>query len=69
MTDITLTVDGMSCQHCVKAVTDALRALPGVSNIAVDLPTGKVTLSHDAAQSPQDALRQAIQEQGFDVVA
>ena len=37
----TLTVKGMSCNHCKQAVTQALEALPGVSDVNVDLEKGR----------------------------
>ena len=39
----TLTVKGMSCNHCKQAVTQALEALPGVSDVNVDLEKGEAT--------------------------
>ena len=34
-------VKGMSCEHCVAAVTKAVAGLPGVSNVEVDLASGR----------------------------
>jgi copper chaperone len=62
-----LTVDGMSCEHCVKAVKGAAEAIPGVSNAAVDLAAKTVTVEHDPGVSV-DALKAAIEEQGYDVI-
>ena len=42
MQTVTLTVEGMSCNHCVGAIKDGLTSLPGVEEVAVDLATGKV---------------------------
>ena len=39
----TLTVKGMSCNHCKQAVTQALEALPGVSDVNVNLEKGEAT--------------------------
>ena len=39
----TLTVKGMSCNHCKQAVTQALEALPGVTDVNVDLHKGEAT--------------------------
>ena len=41
-----ITVKGMSCGHCAAAVTKALGALPGVSQVQVDLATGRVTFEN-----------------------
>ena len=45
MNETTYDVNGLSCQHCVNAVTGQLTKLPGVTGVDVDLDTGKVTLS------------------------
>lgn len=37
---IELNLSGLSCQHCVKAVTEAIRAVPGVESVEVDLARG-----------------------------
>jgi len=67
MDNITLNVSGMSCEHCVKAVNNALSAISGVKNIAVSLKDGKVSFSHDPAQAPLDAIKAAITEEGYEV--
>ena len=63
-----LKVDGMSCEHCVKAVTSAAGALPGVSGVSVDLAGKTVTVEHDPAQSPLAAISAAIEEEGYVIV-
>jgi copper chaperone len=64
-----LRVDGMSCEHCVKAITKAVGGLPGVSSVAVDLAGKTVTVEHDPAQSPLDKIKFEIEDQGYDVIA
>jgi Cu+-exporting ATPase len=41
----TLSVEGMSCQHCVKAVDDAVRTIAGVTDVSVDLESGSATIT------------------------
>ena len=43
--DIVLNVEGMSCDHCVSAITAAVQPLPGVTRVDVDLAAGTVTVS------------------------
>jgi copper chaperone len=57
-----LTVSGMTCGHCEKAVTSALKSVPGVQDVRVDLPGGRATVQGDA--NPQ-ALIQAVTEEGY----
>jgi copper chaperone len=67
MDKITLNVSGMSCEHCVKAVNNAIAAMPGVKDITVSLKEGKASFSHDPAKSSLDAIKAAITEEGFEV--
>lgn len=57
-----LTVSGMTCGHCEKAVEGALKGVPGVQNVRVDLQAGKATVEGEA--DPQ-ALVQAVTEEGY----
>jgi copper chaperone len=62
-------VEGMSCEHCVKAVETAVGALPGIESVSVDLVAKTVTVSHNTAKSSIIAIGAAIEEQGYDVIA
>lgn len=65
----TIKVEGMSCEHCVKAVTGAVSALPGIGSVEVDLKAGTVSVEHDTSQSSIDQIKAEIEEQGYDVVS
>ena len=65
---IELKVDGMSCEHCVKAVTNAVEVLPGVENVAVSLESKTVTFAYNPDLSALDKIKQEIEDQGYDVV-
>ncbi|MDG4828347.1 heavy metal-associated domain-containing protein [Solwaraspora sp. WMMD1047] len=60
----TYTVSGMTCSHCVQAVTGELTALTGVRDVRIDLPTGAVTVTSDAPL-PLDEVRAAVDEAGY----
>ncbi|GHU78074.1 copper chaperone CopZ [Clostridia bacterium] len=64
-----LNVDGMSCEHCVKAITKAVGALDGVSEVKVDLDAKTVTVTHDAAKAPPDKIKLEIEDQGYEVIS
>jgi len=69
MSTTTFRVDGMTCGHCVNAVTEELSALPGVTDVAVELVTGgssPVTVTSDAALDT-DAVAAAVAEAGYAV--
>ncbi|WP_433044619.1 heavy-metal-associated domain-containing protein [Dactylosporangium sp. CS-033363] len=61
-------VTGMTCQHCVNAVTEELQGLDGVSDVRVDLPTGSVTVTSVRPLDPA-AVRAAVDEAGYAVAA
>ncbi len=65
---IELNVEGMTCQHCVRAVTEAVRTVHPGAEDAVDLETGKVRIPAAAAQE-QPALVAAIEEEGYKVTS
>ncbi|WP_205708726.1 heavy-metal-associated domain-containing protein [Kineococcus siccus] len=57
----------MTCEHCVRAVTEELSALPGVRDVAVALVPGgssTVTVTSDAPLAA-DAVREAVDEAGY----
>ncbi|MDZ7677478.1 MAG: copper ion binding protein [Acidimicrobiales bacterium] len=67
MADLTVTVQGMTCDHCVRAVTDAVTELDGVDDVAVDLDQGRVDVTGPNVDEP--AVRDAIVEAGYEPVA
>ncbi|MDR1571121.1 MAG: copper ion binding protein [Clostridiales Family XIII bacterium] len=68
MEESVIGVEGMSCEHCVKAITGAVGALPGVGGVSVDLEAKTVTVTHDPALSAADRIRAEIEDQGYDVL-
>jgi copper ion binding protein len=60
-------VQGMTCDHCVRAVRSEIGQIPGVADVAVDLHTGRVTVSTDRPID-NDAVVAAVDEAGYEVV-
>ena len=65
MSTAILKVDGMSCAHCVRAVTSALTAVPGVTAAQVDLLGHKAIVEYDPASTTARALAKVIMEEGY----
>jgi len=65
MENLELTIGGMSCQHCVRAVREALESVSGVTVTRVDV--GRAELSYDAAQSTPAAIAAAVTDAGYEV--
>jgi copper chaperone len=61
-----INVKGMSCGHCAAAVTKALQSLPGVTQVQVDLDSGRVTYQSQGQASREDVV-QAVKAAGYEV--
>ncbi len=68
MHDVTLAISGMSCGHCVAAVSEALKEVPGVS--AAQVAVGSATLTLDPSLADADATVsaavQAVEDAGYE---
>ena len=60
-----LNVEGMNCEHCARAVADALKGVPGVSRAEVTLHNRTATVVFDNASASVEALCSAVEKQGF----
>ena len=67
MPTTTYTVEGMTCGHCVSAVTGELTKLDGVQDVDVDLDTWAVQVTSNGPLDER-AVREAIEEAGFELV-
>jgi len=66
MSTATYTVVGMTCDHCVNAVTEEVSQVPGVIGVEVDLDSGDLTVTSDAPVD-ETAVRAAVEEAGYEV--
>lgn len=66
MTTSTFTVTGMTCDHCVRAVHDEVAAIEGVTDVEVDLASGRVTVASTEAVDPA-AVAAAVDEAGYEL--
>lgn len=63
----TYTVVGMTCDHCVRSVTEEVTGIPGVEDVSVDLATGSMTVSGDGVSD--SAISDAVAEAGYSLAA
>ena len=68
METITMNVKGMTCGGCVASVTRVLKAVPGVTDVAVTQQPGAAKVTFDPARTGAPALKGAIVDAGYDVV-
>jgi copper chaperone len=67
MTTSEYTVTGMTCEHCVKAVSDEVGKLAGVADVQVDLASGTLRVHSEAPIAEADVLA-AVDEAGYRAV-
>ncbi|PSK65181.1 Copper chaperone CopZ [Micromonospora sp. MH33] len=67
MVTTTYQVQGMTCGHCVNSVSTEVSALPGVTDVQVDLASGRVTVTSESPLET-DTVRAAVDEAGYDLV-
>jgi copper chaperone len=65
MDRITMQIDGMSCDHCVRSVREALQEVPGVEVESVEI--GSATVSYDSGVTTEDGIAKAIESEGYTV--
>ena len=63
----TYSVEGMTCEHCVAAVSAEISAIPGVSGVEVDLDAGRVVVSGSGVA--REDVRAAVEEAGYSLAA
>lgn len=61
----TIKIEGMSCGHCVMAVTRALSGVAGVKNVRVNLERGEATFDEETPV-PRELLREAVRKAGYE---
>ncbi|MEV6878425.1 heavy metal-associated domain-containing protein [Amycolatopsis sp. NPDC051128] len=68
MTESTYTVEGMTCGHCATSVREEVSELEGVHSVEVDVESGRVTVTSEAAL-PADVVAAAVTEAGYRLAA
>jgi copper chaperone len=66
MARATLKVTGMTCQHCVRSVREALEGRDGVRSADVDLQAGRAVVEYDEAQVTPGELAGVVAEEGYE---
>jgi len=62
-----LKVEGMTCQHCVQTITEALKNLNGLNTVHVDLDKKEVSVEYDENETSQQEISDKIVEVGFEL--
>ncbi len=67
MATTTFTVQGMTCEHCVRAVSEEVAAIDGVAAVDVDLASGAVVVTTDGEAVDPALVAAAVDEAGYDL--
>jgi copper chaperone len=60
-------IEGMSCEHCAKAITETINGIAGASEVLVDLKDGTASFNYDPAKTSLEIIKAAIIEEGYTV--
>ena len=69
MTTKNISIEGMSCGHCVKWVTDALMSVEGVTDVQVSLESKNAIVEMDETVAADEALAEAVRRAGYTVLS
>ena len=64
----TIKIKGMSCQHCVMAVTQALGGIAGIKDVNVDLAKGQATYEEEEKPIDITVIRERVKKAGYEVL-
>lgn len=67
MTSVTLNVPDISCEHCERAITNALTPVEGVRIVSVDIPAKQVRVDFDEARVNVEQMKDILQEEDYPV--
>ena len=67
MTKESLNVEGMTCQHCVETIKDALGGIVGINKVAVDLDKKEVQIDYNEEETNLKEISVKIVEMGFEL--
>lgn len=65
---LNLTVTGMHCESCARALSSSLRVLPGVYDVDAHPQSGRTVVTYDPHRSQAAAIRRQIETAGFEIV-
>ena len=68
MTQEAIKLDGMTCQHCVQTITDALGEIAGTSKVTVDLDKKEVQVDYNEEETNLQEISDKIVEVGFELL-
>ncbi|HJH32232.1 MAG TPA: copper chaperone [Methanosarcinaceae archaeon] len=65
MTQETIKIEGMTCEHCQMNVTKAISSVSGISSVEVNLKDGQATVDFDEGKTNTDAIKETVVDAGY----
>jgi copper chaperone CopZ len=69
MKTVVLSVPDISCEHCERAITEALTPVAGVKSVAVDIAGKQVRVEYDEGRVDVDRMKDVLQEEDYPVAS
>ena len=69
MKTVVLNVPDISCEHCVRTITEALTPMEGVRSVNVDIPTKRVRVEYDDGTADVERMKEVLQEEDYPVAS
>ena len=69
MKTVVLNVPDISCEHCVRTITEALTPMEGVRSVNVDIPTKRVRVEYDVGTADVERMKEVLQEEDYPVAS
>lgn len=67
MSNVTLNVPDISCEHCERTITNTLQPVAGVRTVHVDIPARQVSVDYDDAQVSVDRMKELLRDEEYPV--
>jgi len=67
MSNVTLNVPDISCEHCERTITNTLQPVSGVRSVQVDIPARQVRVEYDESQVSVERMKDLLQEEDYPV--
>jgi copper chaperone len=67
MEKTTLSVPGISCEHCERAITNAVKVIKGIKTVSVNIKGKTVSVEYDPNIVALDLVKKAIVEEGYEI--
>ena len=65
MSNVTLNVPDISCEHCERTITNTLQPVTGVHSVRVDIPARQVSVDYDESQVSVDKMKELLNEEDY----